>query len=362
MLRRITDFFAREWKKIAILALIAIAYQFFSLAVLHRMDPQRVSKAYDQLGGFVVYTLKATLEFTITYYVYIYVAWLPLLQKRKVWQFIIASVLMLGTKFTYTILVEFPRVDYHIPPDTAPSVKKMLTDHKLAFYAGTVLFMYLVSYVICLIVAVVIDFNLRKRRQKELEREKTNAELAAIKYQINPHFLFNSLSFIYSKTVPLSDEVAGAVLLLSDIMRYALGNEEDAEGKVALEREVTHLKNVIEINQMRFNRRLSIQYLEELERPGARIMPLVLITLVENAFKHGNLLDETDPLVIHVKSTQEGIHFFIRNQKKKGPKELSTGIGLANVKDRLRLMYPDRHRLEITDTAETYTVDLTIKL
>jgi LytS/YehU family sensor histidine kinase len=119
---------------------------------------------------------------------------------------------------------------------------------------------------------------------------------------------------------------------------------------------------VIEINQMRFNNKLSIQYSEQISNPKARITPLILITLVENAFKHGDLLDPTNPLVVRTEADEKRINFLINNKKKKGPKELSTGIGLNNVKQRLQLMYADKHTFHIKENEDFYTVTLTINL
>lgn len=113
---------------------------------------------------------------------------------------------------------------------------------------------------------------------------------------------------------------------------------------------------------MRFNNKLSIQYAEDLQNPAARITPLVLITLVENAFKHGDLLNPAEPLVIRTESDDKQIRFYIRNKKKTGPKELSTSIGLNNVKQRLKLMYGDKYQFNITDNEHYYTSELTINL
>lgn len=361
MLRKIQDFIGREWKKILILMIVAVAYQVFSFSFLYKVDPDLARDSYQKLGGFFKYAAKGIIEFTITYYVLIWLAWLPLLQKRKVSRFFLIIVLVFAVKAGYSLLFEFKNVNFKVDP-SQKGLAEFILNHKMAFYLMSMGVAYVLTLLACLVVAVIIDFNHRSKRQKELEKQKLDAELSAIKYQINPHFLFNSLSFIYSKTVPLSEEVSNAVLLLSDIMRYALGKEEDAEGKVALEKEITHMKNVIEINQMRFNNKLSIQYAEQLDNPKARITPLVLITLVENAFKHGDLLDPANPLVIRTESDERQIRFYIRNKKKAGPRELSTNIGLNNVKQRLQLMYADKYTFNITDNEHFYTSELTINL
>jgi LytS/YehU family sensor histidine kinase len=145
-------------------------------------------------------------------------------------------------------------------------------------------------------------------------------------------------------------------------MRYALERDEDGNGKADLLREVIHMKNVIEINQMRFNHKLNIAYHENITNTNTRIPPLVLITLVENAFKHGDLSDPDSPLVVQIETDHKRLHFYSSNKKKKGKKELSNGIGLSNVRQRLALMYGVRHSFEIKEDEQYYVTNLIIPL
>lgn len=358
MKEKIVQFLKREWKRLLTLFIIGLVFHCLLFLFLYTVDPSNAFKAYGKMGG--LYPIKIILEFVVTYYLLIFHACLPLLQKKKTAQFLLITIGVLIIKYGYSALVEFQNVEVHAPGKDAFS--NYVKEHKFMFFSITSLFSYMMAVAISFVIAFIVDYNQRLRRQKELEKQKMDAELSAIKYQINPHFLFNSLSFIYSKTVPLSEEVSNAVLLLSDIMRYALGKEEDTEGKVALSQEITHLKNVIEINQMRFNNKLSIQYSEQINNQKARITPLVLITLVENAFKHGDLLDPANPLVVSTEADEKRIKFYINNKKKKGPKELSTGIGLNNVTQRLQLMYAEKHTFNIKENEDFYTVELTINL
>lgn len=218
----------------------------------------------------------------------------------------------------------------------------------------------IIILLISLIVAIFIELRARLIRLRELEKGKLMAELSAIKYQINPHFLFNCLNFIYTKSVRHNAEVAHAVNLLSEIMRYALEQNDDKEGTVLLTAEMEHLKNVIEINQMRFNHNLQIRFSEKIDNPNIRIPPLVLITLVENAFKHGDLNDEHNPLDIKIEVAGERLWFYTQNKKKKSVKELSSGIGLVNVRQRLQLVYGDRHRFQTMEDELYYVAELTI--
>jgi len=196
-------------------------------------------------------------------------------------------------------------------------------------------------------------------KQKVMEKEVVDARLQSLKYQINPHFLFNSLNFLYSQSLPLSDELARATMLLSKMMRYGL-QENSEEAKVSLAGEVEHLQNFIEFNQLRFSNQLQIDFKTEGQIAIRRIMPLLLITFVENAFKYGELHQPENPLEIHLTVDSQKLTFFVKNKKRKGPKEDSTGIGLENIRKRLTLGYPERHSLVIKDNEDFYATELTV--
>ncbi|TDE18238.1 sensor histidine kinase [Dyadobacter psychrotolerans] len=198
-------------------------------------------------------------------------------------------------------------------------------------------------------------------RQKVLEKAVVDARLQSLKYQINPHFLFNSLNFLYSQSLPLSEELARATMLLSKMMRYGLQENND-EAKVSLSGEVEHLQNFIEFNQLRFSNQLQIDFRTNGQIAIRRIMPLLLITFVENAFKYGELHQSEFPLQIHLTVDSQKLIFFVKNKKRTGPKEDSTGIGLENIRNRLALGYPGKHTLSISDGQDFYSTELTIIL
>ena len=212
------------------------------------------------------------------------------------------------------------------------------------------------------------DLLIQQQKEKEeklhLAKERLFYEYSFLQAQINPHFLFNTLSFFYSKTLPFSTEVSEGILKLSEIMRYALENREGPEGKVRLANEINHLRNVIDINQLRFSNKLNIQFDVKGNIEGYHILPLVLITLVENAFKHGELTDMHDPLKINlcICEQQKQLNFKVRNKKKKGPHEYSNGIGMKNIRDRLNWVYPGNYSLAIKDEENKYTVELQLNL
>lgn len=199
-----------------------------------------------------------------------------------------------------------------------------------------------------------------EEQKMQLEVEKSTANFNFLKAQINPHFLHNTLNFLYAKSLPYSEELSEGILTLSDIMRYALSEGNAKDGKAPLKDEIEHVRNVIKINQLRFSNKLNVQFDVEGVVNGAMIIPFVLITLVENAFKHGDLKSTDDPIDIKLKIESNKLYFYCRNRKKSGPKELSTGIGLENIKKRLDLAYGNDYLFNVKDEADFYTTELTI--
>jgi sensor histidine kinase YesM len=209
---------------------------------------------------------------------------------------------------------------------------------------------------------ILIEARLRHESElQKVERSLMKAEIANLKNQINPHFLYNSLNLFYSKIYSYSESTARGVLLLSNMMRYAT-KEDDYNGKVLLEKEIEHIHNYISINQMRFDNKLNV----DLQISGSTnlrmITPLLLITFVENCFKHGDLLDPDHPLLIRIEISDEQLRYYSHNKKRGGSRIKSTGVGLANVKQRLDLEYPDYYSLDLKDESLFYSCNLVLKL
>jgi two-component system, LytTR family, sensor kinase len=220
---------------------------------------------------------------------------------------------------------------------------------------------------ISLLIAYLTYLRDEKKRQKvleaqkmQLEVEKSSANLNFLKAQINPHFLHNTLNFLYAKSLPYSPELSEGILTLSDIMRYALSEGNAKDGKAPLKDEIEHVWNVIKINQLRFSNKLNVNFNVEGFTDGITIIPFVLITIVENAFKHGDLKDQTYPIEIRLEANGKRLRFTCINKKKSGPKELSTGVGLDNIKKRLDLAYGKNYSFNIKNEAEFYSTELII--
>jgi LytS/YehU family sensor histidine kinase len=153
-------------------------------------------------------------------------------------------------------------------------------------------------------------------------------------------------------------------MLLSDIMRNAF-KDPDLEGMIPLADEIQHIQNLIEIHQLRYDKRLYINLdipdIGNLE--NVKIIPFILITFVENAFKYGTFLDKDHPFHIKIAIQDNYMLFYIKNKKRDNKTNIiSNGVGLANVTKRLNIAYQELHSLDITDEEMFYTVTLKIKL
>ncbi|PSL42829.1 histidine kinase [Chitinophaga niastensis] len=202
-----------------------------------------------------------------------------------------------------------------------------------------------------------------EKKKIYLEGEKMKTEFAYLSAKIDPHFLFNVLNVFYSKALSLSEELADNILTLADIMHYAISAEEE-DGKTEISKELEQINNVIKINKMRFYDDIDVQFTIDGNFVGMRIIRFVLISLVENAFKHGELLKGKKPLIINIEFNEfsRSVNMIVINSKSNKPNWSSQGTGLENVKNRLTIEYGSRYSLNLKEDANTFKVDLLIYL
>ncbi|MBE7175502.1 MAG: sensor histidine kinase [Mucilaginibacter polytrichastri] len=205
-----------------------------------------------------------------------------------------------------------------------------------------------------------LDWFRNDRIRRELENEKLSAELAFLKSQINPHFLFNSLNNIYSLAYQKSESTPEAVLKLSEIMRYMLYESNDK--LVDMDKEIGYLRNYIDLQKLRFGNRAAVEMRVAGETSGRLIAPMILVSFVENAFKHGLVSDTAKPIIIDMTMTRGMLDFTVHNAKSSYNKDKTGGIGLVNVRRRLELLYPGRYTLKVDNEMDNYTTHLTLKL
>lgn len=214
------------------------------------------------------------------------------------------------------------------------------------------------------IYAVLIRYMIKSFESQKLRDELTNqrqaSELALLRSQVNPHFLFNTLNNIYSLVYKKSDEAPAAVMKLSSIMRYML--YDATSDKVPLEKEIEYLKSFIELQKLRIKNPDFVSLHIEGNAEGHSIAPMLLISFVENAFKHGSKKHQPG-IIVRLSALKDRINFEVINYLKKttlSQNECESGIGLTNIRRRLELMYPDKHNLLISEDAETFRINLEI--
>ncbi|MEE9363546.1 MAG: sensor histidine kinase [Cellulophaga sp.] len=192
---------------------------------------------------------------------------------------------------------------------------------------------------------------------KNLKKGKADAELQLLKNQINPHFFFNTLNNLYGLTVEKSDDAPKVVLKLSEMMRYTI--YEGKEDYVSLKDEVTYLENFIELHKIRYHQHVDISFNYTLN-DEYKVAPLLYIILLENAFKHGvECLTQDAYIYINLKAEKGIIYFEIENNLEYKD-TVFKGIGLNNLKERLRLIYPKKHFLTIDEKELIYKARLEI--
>lgn len=208
------------------------------------------------------------------------------------------------------------------------------------------------------------DAALKQREVDQLRSSVKESELQFLKSQINPHFLFNNLNNLYSYAIEQSPKTPSIILELSSVLRYML--YDCKEDFVALPKEIEHLKNFTQLNQLQIEDRGKVSFKSENIDSQYLIAPLILTVFIENAFKHSTASQSSDIFIdILIKVSDEGeMDFECTNsfQAIGNTENLSKGIGLRNVKKRLQLLYPEAHDLAIEDDNGRYHVRLKMQL
>jgi len=198
----------------------------------------------------------------------------------------------------------------------------------------------------------------------ELEAKQAQAELDLLKSQINPHFLFNSLNSIYSLTLKNSEKSSEAVMLLSDLMRYIL--ETSKKKLVPLKEELAFIDNYIELEKLRLGSNFKLNYSVNGDNTNLYIAPMILITFIENIFKHGVSTNQSNNIFdININITDNNLIFECTNNLVSKNNELEikeNQTGIENVKRRLELLYPNQHSLTIEKNSGKFQVNLSVKL
>ncbi len=270
--------------------------------------------------------------------------------KKRTWQFCLLVVLLI----IVVILVDEHILEQIYYPDTRGT-----------YFPGIPYTLLETLPIIIIAVAFKLawDYNKKEREFENLKALIKESQLQVLKNQINPHFLFNNLNNLYAHAIANSPQTPGIILELSSVLRYNL--YECKEDYVPLSKEIKHLKNYTALHQLQMGHRGNVRFSLDLAAENFVISPLILVVFVENAFKHSfvSLLNDIDILIdisvrengvltMHCKNNFSSEHLWKED----------SGIGLENVKQRLLLLYPQRHELAISVVNNVYQVKLSINL
>ena len=269
-------------------------------------------------------------------------------------QFRVLYVLSLCIVCTFIVLI--PSIEhilfhsgFRLPPPHVRSIHLLLS-----------LLLFLIVLIVSSGSNIVRYWFAAEERKKEIEFEKTTAELSFLKSQINPHFLFNTLNNIYTLSILKPDQASDAILKLADLMRYVFTDPTLKE--VPMEEELNYLEKFIALQKIRLTKNVVVDF-QVFGDPGdKKIAPLLLLPFIENAFKYGVSTHLPSRIQIHLFFKDDQLVLQTKNSIFDQSNEhiISTGIGLTNVERRLQLLYPDLHWLKIEAKDDTFYVDLQI--
>lgn len=211
---------------------------------------------------------------------------------------------------------------------------------------------------------IILENNRLEKVRKEKENENLKSELSFLRSQVSPHFMFNVLNSLVSLARKKSDLIEPSLIQLSNLMRYML--YESTDERISLAQEIQYLRSYIDLQMLRFGDDVRIDFNISKDLDGYEIEPMLLISFVENAFKHGVGMVE-DPIIkifLSVDKAKHWLEFKVENKvsPKEGSKDKSSGIGLINMRRRLELLYKGRYILETSEVGNIFVSKLNVQL
>ena len=275
------------------------------------------------------------------------------------------------TLITVAVIVIYPPLKYFIDQQLGLSSLSTLTldlsqtpdeSTQLIQELGRRLYTPLWNIPLAMFIRFMVDWFKNRRIKAMMETQQLKSELALLRNQVNPHFLFNVLNNIDTMVYPHSTEASDAIVKLSAIMRYML-YESDTD-RVDISKEIEYLRSYVDLQKMRLKSTENISFQVNVSNPHEKIAPMILIPFVENAFKHANTTGEELKIAISLTEVENEITLVVCNSfdpHLQNEKDQTGGIGLSNVRKRLQLIYPNSHSLNITEANMEYQTTLTIK-
>lgn len=316
---------------------------------------------YKDYGDLVYIFLSETIIQAIGAYVLIYVLIPKFLIQKKHFLFFVIFVTWLYIVYAMDVALRSLHLELKYPryyagwDECKDTIPQRLTNFRYLFTKINWLFFPAA-------IMGLIRFYKNQQRLAKIEEEKKSMELKVLKNQLNPHFLFNTLNNLYALTLKKDDKAPEVIAKLSEILDFVLYRCND--DFVSIEKEIGLLENYISLEKLRYGEnRLDISFTKDIQE-NSKISPLILLTFVENAFKHG-VINETEKAVIrmNLQTKKQQIIFSIENTKPQNEtarRSDKSQIGLENVRKQLDLLYPKNHHLEIVENQKKFLVKLTL--
>lgn len=309
-----------------------------------------------------LYSFKGAMTFSCTYiatqlpfvYLHLYVLVPFLLNRKKYISYVPLTILSL---FAYSYFNYF--VLLHVHGGWMPNMDKYIQSLNPNYDILEGLFAFIITYSLKYTWMAITNQN----KVLELQKDNLQLELNALKAQINPHFLFNTLNNIYALALSKSGKTPEMILKLSDMMRYLL--YECNASKVTLKKEIQFLFDFIDLEKIRHDQQVEINFSVTGNTDDLSIEPLLLIPFIENCFKHGvnsQIGKGYVDIVLGIENNKLALLATNTFAEKINDERKNTGIGLVNVKKRLSLLYPLKHKLTISSEKDTFTVSLEINM
>lgn len=314
-------------------------------------------QVYFNIGNFPFTFLNFLIAGILVFYVnYLFLVPKFLLNKKKSIYLISIIALVLLSIILIEFILPKPSELHHLD-DLNPFNR---SNFKI-FRFGLPLFFNFILVVIGTAIKMYSEWDKNIQLQKEIESQKSSAELHFLKNQLSPHFLFNSLNSIYSLTSKKSNDAPEAVITLSELMRYMLYQADNEF--VKLSDELDYIQNYLKLQRLRIARNQDVTLNIRGSILQQKIRPLLLISFIENAFKYGTDFKGNTFVCIEITVTGNDLDFKSINligNRKQDPE--NSGIGLQNTKERLQLLYPNQHKLEIEEVSNQFIVHLNLNL
>jgi len=320
---------------------------------LYQISQFQRGRGYDWERMISSASVQLVFTMLIAYLNYFY-TWPRFIENKNVWRYLLEFSVPFAALLTLRVHLQRYLMDGYT--------------HKAEYFYSSFFIVQIVAVTLFIVIFVgmlrfAVDWFELEAKRKEVENEKLTAELNFLKAQINPHFLFNTLNNLYYLAYTKSDNTTEVIAKLSQMMRYMIYDSNHP--KVPLCKEIEYMENYISLERLRLNNQIPIKFTVKGNVENAWIAPLIFITFLENAFKHGVSNNNPNAWVnISIELADYQCIYQVENSKpdEKSDVHEKSGIGLQNVQRRLELSYPDKFQLIMEDKPDKYIVNLNLTL